>query len=149
MAVHRENSTSSGAPHEREQHGTKRGGKRHVAGGDTVQLIFTLQAATGAVTSIEKVDPDGKRHEIKLDETVALAGKGNLNEIEAALDEAFEAGISSVLEPAAGQDEPQDETEEDAELRRALLARIISQNVRRRLQRRLAQRLALSQTLAH
>jgi hypothetical protein len=147
MAVHRENSTS-GAPPEREQHGPKRGGKRHVAGGETVQLIFTLQAATGAVISIEKVDPDGKRHEVKPDETVALAGKGNLKEIEAALDDAFEAGISSVLEPT-GEDEPQDETEEDAELRRALLARIISQNVRRRLQRRLAQRLALSQTLAH
>jgi hypothetical protein len=90
MAIHRQNSTNE-APHEKEQHGTKRGGKRPAAGGETLQLIFTLNAATGAVISIEKVDPDGKRHNVRPDETVALAGKGNLREIEAALDDAFEA----------------------------------------------------------
>lgn len=147
MAIHRENSAKD-APHEKEQHGTKQARKRQAAGGDAEQLIFTLNTATGALISIEKVESDGTRHEVRLDETVALAGKGNLHEIEAVLDEAFEAGISSVLEPT-GQYEPQDETEEEAQLRRALLGSIIGQNVRRRLQRQLAQRLALSRTLAH
>ncbi len=146
MSVNRENHAKD-APQQKEQRGAKRARTRHAAL-ETEQLIFTLNATTGAVISIEKVDPDGKRHEIPLNETVALAGKGNLHEIEVALDEAFEAGISSVLGPA-GKDEPQDETEEETELRRLLVTRIISQNVRRRLQRRLAQKLALSQTLAH
>jgi hypothetical protein len=147
MATHREDATN-GAPHEKEQHGVGRAGKRQASRGETVQLIFTLNEATGAVISIERVDPAWKRHEVQPEETFALAGRGNLREIEAALDEAFEAGISSVLEPSSPE-EPQHESEEEAELRRALLASMISQNVRRRLQRRLAQRLALSQTLAH
>ncbi len=153
MAIHRESSAKGaphgkGASHEKEQHGAKRERTRHAADGETEQLIFTLNAATGAVISIEKVDRDGKRHEVPKDETVALAGKGNLHEIEVALDEAFEAGISSVLAPTS-EEEPQEETEEETELRRVLLTHIISRNVRRKLQRRLVQRLILSQTLTH
>lgn len=153
MALHRENATK-GAPHQKnsphgkEQHGARREKTRDAASGDTVQLIFTLNAATGAVINIEKVDRDGTRHEVPKDETAALAGKDNLHEIEAALDEAFEAGISSVLEPSSG-DEPPDETEEETKLRRVLLTDIINRNVRQRLQRRLVQRLILSQTLTH
>ncbi len=165
MAIQRESSAKGAphekgashekaAPHEKEQHGAKRERTRHAPGGETEQLIFTLNAATGAVLSIEKIDLDGKRHEVAKEETIALAGKGNLHEIEVALDEAFEAGISSVLEPTS-EDQPQDETEEhgeteeETELRRVLLTHIIGRDVRRRLQHRLVQRLLLSRTLAH
>jgi hypothetical protein len=160
MAMNREQreGATKGAPHEAEPHGQSRRRTRPGAASGaetsgaqtngTEQLIFTLDATTGAVLSIEKVDRDGSRHEVPRDETVALAGKGNLHEIEAALDEAFEAGISSVLEPM-GKDEPEDESEEDTELRHLLLMHIIGRNVRRRLQHRLLQRLALSQTLTH
>ena len=153
MAVHREQregreGSAKGVPHEKEQHGTNRKRTRQAAEGGTEQLIFTLDAATGAVVRIEKVDRDGKRHEVPRDETVALAEKGHLHEIEVALDEAFEAGISSVLEPT-GKDELEDETEEEVELRHLLLMHLIGRDVRRRLQSRLLQRLALSQTLTH
>jgi len=146
MATNREESAKN-PTHEREPHGSKREKTRPEAGAETQQLIFTMSAATGAVIKIEKIDPSGKRREVPKEETVALAGKDNLHEIEAALDEAFEAGISSVLEPSS-HEEPSDETEEETELRRVLLSHLIDRSIRRRLQRRLADRLVLSRTLA-
>ena len=138
---------AKGAVHQG-QHSAKRERTRHASGDETKQLIFTLNAATDAIVKIEIVDTAGKRKEIPREETVALAGKDNLHEIEAALDEAFEAGISSVFEPT-DDDESSDETEEEKELRRVLLMHLIGRNVRRRLQHRLVQRLILSRTLKH
>jgi hypothetical protein len=129
-----------------EHHGAKR--ERTGPGiGETLQLIFTMNAATGAVIKIEKIDQSGKRCEVPKEESVALAGKDNLLEVEAALDEAFEAGISSVLEPSSDE-EPLDETEEETELRRILLSHIIGRGTRRRLQQRLVERIVLARTLA-
>jgi len=147
MSTARE-TAGKGAPHEKEHHSAKKERPRHAAHEDIQQLIFTLDVATGGVVKIEKIDSHGKRHEMPREETIALAGKDNLHEIEAALDEAFEAGISSVLEPA-GDDESGDDSEEEMELRRILLTGIIGRDVRRRLQRRLIQRLILSRTLRH
>ena len=153
MPVAREDS-SKGAPHQKGQHGAKRERSRADVGSETKQLIFTLNGATGAVIRIEMIDPHGKRYEIPKDETVALAGKDGLHEIESALDDAFEAGISCLLEPTEGGElgEDSEETEdsdEEKELRRVLLMQIIGRDVRRRLQRRHVQRFILSRTLAH
>ena len=134
--------------HEREHNGAKRERGRSGAANETAQLIFTLNTATGAVTKIEKIDEAGKRREVQKDETVKLVGKDNFHEIEAALDEAFEAGISSIFQPEEEEEEGV-ESEEETELRRVLLSGIVGRNVRRRLQRRLVQRLILSQTLRH
>jgi hypothetical protein len=146
MAIARED-PAKGSAHEG-QHSAERERTRHASGDETKQLTFTLNAATGAIIKIEIVDPAGKRKEIPREETVALAGKDNLHEIEATLDEAFEAGFSSVFEPT-DDDEPSDETEEEKEFRRVLLTHLIGPNVRRRLQHRLVQRLILSRTLKH
>ena len=141
MAIARED-PAKGSAHEG-QHSAKR---ERASDDETKQLIFTLSAATGAIIKIEIVDAAGKRKEVPREETLALAGKDNLREIEATLDEAFEAGISSVFEPT-DDDGPSDETEEEKELRRVLLMHLIGPNVRRRLQHRLVQRLILSRTL--
>jgi len=146
MAMNREEPEKSSA-HEREHHGSKREKTRPAAGEEIQQLIFTIKVATGAVIKIEKIDPSGKRREVPEKETVALVGKDNVHEIEAALDEAFEAGISSVLEPNSDE-EPMEESAEETELRRVLLSHLIGRGIRRRLQRRLVDRLALSRTLA-
>lgn len=71
-----------------------------------------------------------------------------MHEIEVALDEAFEAGITSVLEPES-DDDANGILPEEIELRHALLKGIIGSSIRRRLQRRLVQRLLLSKALAH
>lgn len=134
--------------HKRAPHDAKRERSRQGNAEETVQLVSTLNTVTGAVAKIEKIDGAGKRREVETEETLKLVGKDNFHEIEAALDEAFEAGISSLFE-AEGEDEESAESEEETELRRVLLTSIVGQNVRRRLQRRLVQRLILSQTLKH
>jgi hypothetical protein len=139
--------------HEHEDHSSRRERTRHgsaaeSAGHETFQLVFTLRAPSGAVVKIEKIDASGKRREVAMDETLTIVGEGNSHAIEAALDEAFEAGISSVVEAGPADDDDM-ESEEDVELRRVLLTGMVGPEVRHRLQRRLVQRLVLSRTLRH
>ncbi|HTJ89616.1 MAG TPA: hypothetical protein VL356_05515 [Acidocella sp.] len=146
MATSREG--TKGAPAEREPQAAAREGTRSAGDEETEQLIFTLRAATGEIIRVEKTDAAGKRGELAKEDAVALVDKQNLDEVEAALDEAFEAGICSVLDPGSEEEAPE-ETAEEMELRRTLLKLIIGREVRRRLQRRIVQRLILSRTLAH
>lgn len=113
------------------------------------QLVFTLCVATGQIVKVETVDPAGKRHEVPMDEAVELAGKDDMKGIETALDDAFEAGIISMLDPESDAEEfdGSDEIGEDLQLRRELLTLIIGSEVRRRLLRRLAGRLILSKKI--
>jgi hypothetical protein len=139
--------------HEHEDHSSRRERTRHSpaaegTGHQTFQLVFTLSAPSGAVVKIEKIDATGKRREVAMNETLTLVGEGNSHAIEAVLDEAFEAGISSVVEAGHADDDDM-ESEEDTELRRVLLTGMVGAEIRHRLQRRLVQRLALSRTLRH
>jgi hypothetical protein len=144
---------TEGAPPEREPQATKRDATRSGGGEETEQLIFTLRAATGEIIRIDKIDAAGKRGELPKDEAVALVEKQHRDAVEAALDEAFEAGIFSVLGPGSEDETPEETTREESveetELRRTLLKLIIGREVRRRLQRRIVQRLILSRTLTH
>src|SRR5689334_15802579 len=137
---------------EHEDHSSKRERTRHApaaeSAGQTFELVFTLSAPSGAVVKIEKIDATGKRREIAMDETLTIIGEGNSHAIEAALDEAFEAGISSVVEAGPADDDDM-ESEEDMELRRVLLTGMVGPEVRHRLQRRPVQRLILARTLRH
>ena len=136
--------------HAKEHHSNRREQTRHSAD-ETEQLVFTINVKTGGIVKLEKVDAHGKRREIPKEETIALASKDNLHEIDMALDEAFEAGITSVLESGSSPDTPDtdDMSAEDLELRHALLTGLINRGVRQRLQRRLVQRLILSKARAH
>jgi hypothetical protein len=137
------------APHETERHSPARERSRHVGAEGTEQLIFTLNTATRAVIKIERIDPTGKRSDVSDDQVLAKkVDKEVAHEIEAALDEAFEAGISSMFGQAR-EDEEQDESEEEVKLRQVLLRDIVGQDIRQRLQRRLVQRLILSRMLKH
>ena len=116
------------------------------------QLVFTLCVATGQIVKVETVDSGGKRHEVPTDEAVELAGKDDMKGIETALDDAFEAGIISMLDPESDAEESNesnesDETAEDLRLRRELLTLIVGSEVRRRLLRRLAGRLILTKKI--
>lgn len=113
------------------------------------QLVFTLCVATGQIVKVETVDSGGKRHEVPTDEAVELAGKDDMKGIETALDDAFEAGIISMLDPEsdAAESNESDETAEDLRLRRELLTLIVGSAVRRRLLRRLAGRLILTKKI--
>src|SRR5262245_54265250 len=77
---------------------------------ETEQLVLTISAATGEVVKIERVDKVGKRDELSEEECLKLAGEDEVEEIEGALEEAFEAGVAGAL----GEDEnDEDEDEHD------------------------------------
>ena len=83
-----------GGPREKEQPAPKHEPARHAAGDRTEQIIFTMRSDTGEVIKVEKVDAGGNRHEVSKEEIAGLVSKNEMSEIEDALDEAFEAGIS-------------------------------------------------------
>ena len=114
-----------------------------VAGDGTEQIIFTMRPPTGEVVKVEKIDIGGNRRELSKEEITGLVAKNEVSEIEDALDEAFEAGICSLLRPTSEVEESP-ETADEVALRRELLTLIVGAGVRRRLQRRIVQRLILS-----
>jgi hypothetical protein len=61
------------------------------------QLVVTFNAAMGEIVKVEKVDKAGKRQELTEEECAKLAGQDEVEEIEGALEEAFEAGVAVVL----------------------------------------------------
>jgi hypothetical protein len=60
-------------------------------------MVVTIRATTGDVVKIEKLDKAGKRDELSEEECARLAGADEHEEIEAALEAAFEAGIAGAL----------------------------------------------------
>jgi hypothetical protein len=97
------------------------------------QLVVTFNAAMGGIVKVEKVDKAGKRQELTEEECAKLAGQDEVEEIEAALEEAFEAGVAVVL---GDEDEPYAEDNDDEErvLRQLLIGRLLRRHpVRRRL----------------
>jgi hypothetical protein len=124
------------------------GGRRERTAEEMAELVFTVKANTGAIVKVEKIDSHGKPAEITNEELITLVGEDSLHDIETALDEAFETGITTVLEPESGGD-ANSMSDEEVKLRHELLTGIIGQGIRRRLERRLVQRLILSKALSH
>jgi hypothetical protein len=84
---------------------------------------FTLDAATGQVVKVEKLDAAGTRRKVP-DRQVKILVRKERARLEEAIEEAFEAGINCVLGENGEQHEAQ-ETEQDAELRHVLVAPLI------------------------
>jgi len=132
-----------GGPREKEQPGAKHEPARHATGDGTEQIIFTMRAPAGEVVKVEKIDVAGNRHELSKEEIAGLVGTKEVSEIENALDEAFETGICSLLDPSSEVEE-NPETGDELALRRELLTLVVGAGVRRRLQQRIIQRVILS-----
>src|SRR5205809_3036990 len=81
------------------------------------QLVVTFSAAMGEIAKVEKVDKAGKRQELTEEECAKLAGQDEVEEIEAALEEAFEAGVAVVL----GDEDAEDYDDEERALRQLLI----------------------------
>ncbi len=97
---------------------------------------FTLDAETGKVVKVEKLDAAGKRRKVPDRQVKTLVAKEKAK-YEEALEEAFEAGIDCVL----GGDDSQpgtEESEQDAELRHVLVAPLIEHSPASRLLKRQA-----------
>jgi len=102
------------------------------------QVVMTIKGPKGKIVRIEKIDKSGKRHEMPQEEWAKLVGEDELDEIEDALEQAFEAGIAALL----GEEFEDDTTYEDDEekmFRRLLIAGLLTR--RRPVQRRILHRL--------
>ena len=141
------------SPSTRESPGSRR--ERLGQNEETEQMVLTIGATTGDVVKIEKIDKSGKRDEVSEEDCAKLAGEDEVEEIEAALEEAFEAGIAGAL----SEDDEDDLDDEERAMRRLLiggllrrrpvLTRLRRRSLRRLLLRRLLRRRLLQTHLRH
>jgi hypothetical protein len=121
----------------RETSGSRREGPRPAPAGETEQLLLTLSAATGEIVKVERLDKAGKRHELSEIEYAELAVDDQTDELEAALEQAYEAGVGDAL----GEDDDDGANGDEPELRRLVVGRLLVRGtLRRGLRRRLLRR---------
>jgi len=114
---------------------------------ETEQLVVTIGATSGEVVKVEKVDKAGKRDELSQEECLKLAGEDEVDEIEAALEEAFEAGVAGAL-GEEGENDDDDVDDLEQALRRLVIGGLLTRRpVLGRLRRRTLQRLLLRRLL--
>jgi hypothetical protein len=107
------------------------------------QLVVTINPAMGGIVKVEKIDNAGKPEELSEEEFARLVGEDEVEEVEDALDEAFEAAVLSVIgdgNPAEGESEDR----EEKAIRRFLIGDIL---IPRSVRRRILHRLLLSRML--
>jgi hypothetical protein len=110
---------------------------------ETEQMVVTINAGTREIVKVEKVDKAGEREELSEEECAKLAGEDEVEEIEIALEAAFEAGIASALDE-------DDEDDEERSLQGLLITgflRAKHQPVVSQLRRRLIRQLLLRRLL--
>lgn len=118
-------------------------GSESAAAAEEEQVVVTINSSIGRIVKVERADKSGKRQELTEEEWAKLVGEDEVEEIEGALEEAFEAGVAVVLgEETEGDDEAYEDDEERA-LRRVLIGGLLRRSVRRRI----LQRLVLSRLL--
>jgi hypothetical protein len=110
---------------------------------ETEQLVVTINPAMGGIVKVEKIDKAGKHEELTEEECGRLLGEDEVEEIQAALDEAFDAAIVSVI---GDEDQADGEYEDDEEkaIRRFLISDLL---IPRAVRRRILHRLLLSRML--
>jgi hypothetical protein len=116
------------------------------AAGSSSLVSVTLDVSTGAVISVERVEPSGARQALSDEDAQRLAGAAH-DTMESIVERAFEAGIACVL----GQDVDEAEVaDEDAPLTRLLLEPLIDHSIARRLMRReVLDRAAVASLIRH
>ena len=120
----------------------KRPSSKASIGDEAEQLVLTLNPPKGEVVKVERVDRNGHRRELSEEEIGGLAGTDDLEDLEAALEEAYGGGILDAL-----GEEDEDEDEEETALRRLILARLLGRRVVRQRLRGLVVRRALRRRL--
>ena len=105
------------------------------------QLVVTINPAMGGIVKVEKIDKAGKHEELSEEECGRLVGEDEVEEIEAALDEAFEAAVVSVV---GDQAEGEYEDDEEKAIRRFLISDLL---IPLAVRRRILHRLLLSRML--
>ena len=119
------------------------------------QLIFTMHAGTSEIVKVEKIEAGGARRAMSVRDTAGFIDRSELNDLDKVLNEAFEAGLSGMLDAAGDEtqgfeaEEGEDIEDQEEALRRAILVLIGGVRSRRRLHRRILERLLLCRALRH
>ena len=83
-------------------------------------FAFTIDASTGQIAGLERVDSTGARRVVSDQDKASLQASKSWHTLESIVEQAFEAGIACVLGNGDDKDEVQ-ESEDEAEVRRTLL----------------------------
>jgi hypothetical protein len=129
---------------ESERKGERKGVSSFKAGPEEMeQLAVTINPGTGEIVKVEKIDKTGKHQELSEEECGRLVGEDEVEEIEAALDEAFEVAVDSVF---GGENQADGDYEDDEEkvIRRFLISELL---IPRAVRRRILHRLLLSRMI--
>lgn len=110
-------------------------------------VTITIDAESAEVVRVEGVDATGARHELSDDEKSSFIKERRDERVAALVEQAFEAGIASVLGVGDEEEEKTQESPEDAEFRRQLLAPLIERSGLGRLTERPALNRAILGTL--
>jgi hypothetical protein len=113
------------------------------AGSQEEELVVTINPGMGRIVRVERVDKTGKHHELSQQDCARLVGDDEVEEIETALDEAFEAGVAGVLGDEYQTEEEYEDDDEKA-IRRFLISELL---IPRSVRRRILHRLLLSRML--
>ncbi len=101
----------------------------------TEQIVVTRNPATGDVAKIEVVGDSGQRTEVSPEYIRSIAGADEIAEIASALDEAFDSGVSMVLEEAIGEDDISADNAEHFAILRLLMIPLLGRATVRRVAR--------------
>jgi hypothetical protein len=100
-------------------------------------VTLTLDAGTGKIVKVERIDASGAHHEITGDEGARPAAEKISAALQQVVEQAFQAGIDCVLGADDEDEEPgveaDAEADEDAELNRLLLRSLIQRSAARKL----------------
>jgi hypothetical protein len=107
------------------------------------QLVVTINSAMGGIVKLEKIDKAGKHEELSDEECARLVGEDEVDEIQDAIDEAFEAVVMSVI-GEEDQAERENDDEEEKVIRRFLINDLLIPSA---IRRRVLHRLLLSRML--
>jgi hypothetical protein len=125
----------------------------------TEQITITRDVVTGDVLGIETTDPSGRRVAISEESLRGIAGEDEFEELEDALNEAFESGVTMLFDEADDENGNPDSLDRTAILRALAIAlagrraarhfeRTRQNLFRRLLLRRVVRRYFLRQRLA-
>jgi hypothetical protein len=118
-----------------------KGGGEPVGASEQEQVMMTIDLPMGKIVKVEKIDKAGKRHELAEEEWAKLVSNDEVEDIEVALEEAFEAGIAAVL---GERYEDEGEDDEEKAVRRFLIHELLGPHP---VQRRILQRVLVSRVL--
>jgi hypothetical protein len=91
-------------------------------------VTITIDAESAEVVRVEGVDATGARHELSAEEKANFMKERREERVAALVEQAFEAGIASVLGVGDEEEEKTQESPEDVEFRRELLAPLIERS---------------------